>query len=308
MAKTLVVLLGPTGVGKTESALMIAEQLGVPIINADSRQIYRELPIGTAAPTAEQQARVKHFFVGTHSISDYYSAAQYESDVLTLLGEQFAQSDVAFMTGGSMMYIDAVCNGIDELPNVDERTRQWLKDRLEQEGLPELLKELQALDPKHYATVDRQNPRRILHALEICHITGKPYSSFRTGQAKQRSINIVKLGLNREREELYERINSRVWQMVEDGLEQEARGVYAQRELNALNTVGYKEFFRYFDGAIDREEAIRQIQSNSRRYMRKQLTWFQRDSRIEWFVPASDGQWRQPHSTFSLQDALSRLR
>ncbi len=308
MAKTLVVLLGPTGVGKTESALMIAEQLGVPIINADSRQIYRELPIGTAAPTAEQQARVKHFFVGTHSISDYYSAAQYESDVLTLLGEQFAQSDVAFMTGGSMMYIDAVCNGIDELPNVDERTRQWLKDRLEQEGLPELLKELQALDPKHYATVDRQNPRRILHALEICHITGKPYSSFRTGQAKQRSFNIVKLGLNREREELYERINSRVWQMVEDGLEQEARGVYAQRELNALNTVGYKEFFRYFDGAIDREEAIRQIQSNSRRYMRKQLTWFQRDSRIEWFVPASDGQWRQPHSTFSLQDALSRLR
>ncbi len=287
---------------------MIAEQLGVPIINADSRQIYRELPIGTAAPTAEQQARVKHFFVGTHSISDYYSAAQYESDVLTLLGEQFAQSDVAFMTGGSMMYIDAVCNGIDELPNVDERTRQWLKDRLEQEGLPELLKELQALDPKHYATVDRQNPRRILHALEICHITGKPYSSFRTGQAKQRAFNIVKLGLNREREELYERINSRVWQMVEDGLEQEARGVYAQRELNALNTVGYKEFFRYFDGAIDREEAIRQIQSNSRRYMRKQLTWFQRDSRIEWFVPASDGQWRQPHSTFSLQDALSRLR
>ncbi len=288
MDKTLIVILGPTGVGKTERTLDIAERLGVPVINADSRQIFREIPIGTAAPTKEQMRRVPHFFVGNHSIADYYSAAQYESDILSLLDNLFLESDFALMSGGSMMYIDAVCKGIDDIPTVDDTTRLLMKQRLESEGLSSLLEELRQLDPEHYAIVDHNNPRRIVHALEICHMTGKTYTSFRTGIVKQRPFRIIKIGLNRPREEMYERINQRVLQMVNDGLIEEARSVYPMRNLNALNTVGYKELFNHFDGTIDINEAIRQIQSNSRRYMRKQLTWFQHDSNIHWHHPEND--------------------
>ena len=298
---SLIVITGPTGVGKTEICLQIAEHYGIDIINADSRQIFAEIPIGTAAPTAEQMQRVRHYFVGTHHIGDYYSASSYEQDVLKLLGEVEGQRSkdegqgehpspnnhhpIALLAGGSMMYIDAVCNGIDDIPNIREDIRNEMKRRLEDEGLDSLLEELSRLDPEHYAIVDRKNPRRILHALEICHQTGRTYTSFRTGEKRKRPFNIIKIGLNRDRDELYERINIRVLDMMEQGLEQEARAMLPHRELNALNTVGYKEMFQYFDGAIPLEEAVRQIQSNSRRYARKQLTWYKRDAEIMWFNP-----------------------
>ncbi len=284
---TLYVIIGPTGVGKTDTCLQLARHLGTPIINADSRQIFAEIPIGTAAPTAEQQQQVRHYFVGTHHLEDYYSAAMYEADVLRLLQTLFADnpSHAALMSGGSMMYIDAVCKGIDDIPTIDEATRATMKRRLEEEGLEKLVEELHVLDPEHWAIVDRQNPRRVIHALEICHKTGKTYSSFRTNSIKQRPFRIVKIGLNREREELYERINNRVLDMMRQGLEEEVRQVYPFRHLNALNTVGYKELFQYMDGNIDLNEAVRQIQSNTRRYMRKQLTWFKRDEQIKWFHP-----------------------
>lgn len=282
---TLVVVLGPTGVGKTELCLHIAEHLQVPIINADSRQIFQELPIGTAAPTQEQQRRVKHYFVGNHHLEDYYSASLYEADVLSLLPRLFATRHTALLTGGSMMYIDAVCKGIDDIPTIDDGTREWMKKRLAQEGLPKLVEELKVLDPEHYQIVDKNNPRRVVHALEICHMTGKTYTSFRTNSVKKHPFKIVKIGLNRHREQLYERINQRVLLMMENGMEEEARNVYPKRGLNSLNTVGYKELFDYFDGNIPREEAIRQIQSNTRRYMRKQLTWFKKDGDIAWFHP-----------------------
>ncbi len=284
---TLVVVLGPTSVGKTEASLRIAEHLGVPIINADSRQIFAELPIGTAAPTLEQQRRVRHYFVGTHQLTDYYSASVYESEVMTLLGQLFQTSHVALLAGGSMMYIDAVCNGIDDIPTVDDATRALMKQRLETEGLPALVNELKEIDPEHYEIVDRNNPRRVIHALEICHMTGKTYTSFRTNTKKYRPFNILKIGLNRDRSELYDRINRRVLEMMDQGLEEEARKCYPLKGLNSLNTVGYKELFDYFDQAISKEEAIRRIQSNTRRYMRKQLTWFKKDPDIQWFHPDS---------------------
>lgn len=283
---TLVIVLGPTGVGKTELCLQLAEHLGTPVINADSRQIFAELPIGTAAPSKEQQRRVKHFFVGTHHIQDYYNASMYEEDVLKLLPQIFhSHSHRALLSGGSMMYIDAVCKGIDDIPTVDEHTRTLMKQRLSGEGLPTLVAELKRLDPEHWEIVDKKNPRRVIHALEICHMTGRTYTSFRTNQIKRRPFNIIKIGLDRDREELYERINNRVLKMMEEGLEDEARALYPLRGLNALNTVGYKELFTFFDGSINREEAVRQIQSNSRRYMRKQLTWFKHDEQIRWFHP-----------------------
>ena len=284
--KTLVVVLGPTGVGKTELCLRIAEHLGVPIINADSRQIFAELPIGTAAPTQEQQRRVFHYFVGNHHLDEYYSASIYESEVLQLLSSLFSNGhDIALLTGGSMMYIDAVCNGIDDIPTINDEIRETMKQRLANEGLEALVEELKRLDPNHWSIVDRNNPRRVVHALEICHQTGRTYSSFRTNTAKERPFNILKIGLDRPREELYSRINNRVLQMIEDGLEEEARSVLPMRSYNSLNTVGYKELFAYFDGDIPRDEAIRQIQSNTRRYMRKQLTWFRKDKTIRWFSP-----------------------
>ena len=283
--KQLFVLLGPTAVGKTELSLELAEYLHCPIISADSRQLFRELPVGTAAPTADERQRVQHFFVADHSVDDYYSASLYERDVLQLLDAQFREREVALMSGGSMMYIDAVCNGIDDIPTVRDDIRQTMKRRLAEEGLEALVEQLHQLDPEHWAIVDRKNPRRVLHALEICIQTGKTYTSFRTNSRRERPFQIIKIGLNRDREELYNRINRRVLQMMAQGLEQEARAVYPKRANTALLTVGYKELFQYFDGAISRDEAIRQIQSHTREYMRKQLTWFRRDADIHWFHP-----------------------
>ena len=284
---TLVVLLGPTGVGKTEVALQIAEHLQSPIINADSRQLFAEIPIGTAAPTKEQQERVKHYFVGTLHLTDYYSAAKYEEDVLQLLNQLFNQQQMALLSGGSMMYIDAVCQGIDDIPTVDEATRKLMKRKLETEGLDALVEELKVLDPEHYKIVDLHNPRRVVHALEICHMTGNTYTSYRKNTKKIRPFNIVKIGLNRPREEMYERINNRVLKMMNQGLIEEAKAVYPQKGLNALNTVGYKELFAYFDGDISLDDAILKIQSNTRQYMRKQVTWFKRDNEIKWFSPTN---------------------
>jgi tRNA dimethylallyltransferase len=289
--KTLFVILGPTGVGKTELCLAIAKHLQTPIINADSRQIFAELPIGTCAPTPKQQSIVKHYFVGNHQLHDYYSAAKYEQDALTLISRLFngeedgIEHDTALLSGGSMMYIDAVCKGIDEIPTVDNNTRELMKQRLATEGLEALVEELKQLDPEHWSIVDRNNPRRVVHALEICHMTGKTYTSFRTNSIKQRPFNIVKIGLNRPRDILYDRINQRVLTMMEQGLENEARKVYPLRHLNSLNTVGYKELFAYFDGLIPQEETVRQIQSNTRQYMRKQLTWYKKDENVTWFEP-----------------------
>ena len=289
--KTLFVILGPTGVGKTELCLAIAKHLKTPIINADSRQIFAELPIGTCAPTPKQQSIVKHYFVGNHQLHDYYSAAKYEQDALTLISRLFngeedgIEHDTALLSGGSMMYIDAVCKGIDEIPTVDNNTRELMKQRLASEGLEALVEELKQLDPEHWSIVDRNNPRRVVHALEICHMTGKTYTSFRTNSIKQRPFNIVKIGLNRSRDILYDRINQRVLTMMEQGLENEAKKVYPLRHLNSLNTVGYKELFAYFDGLIPQEEAVRQIQSNTRQYMRKQLTWYKKDENVTWFEP-----------------------
>lgn len=283
--KTLVVITGPTAVGKTALCLDIAQHLGVPVINADSRQIYRELQIGTAAPTEEQLRRVRHYFVGTQSIADYYSASLYEQQVMQLLPQLFAQSDYALLSGGSMMYIDAVCNGIDDMPTVDDETRRIMKQRLADEGLPALCEELRRMDPQHYAIVDRNNPRRVVHALEICHMTGRTYTSFRTNSVKQRPFRIVRIALQRDRKQLYDRINQRVDQMMAQGLLDEARRLMPYRQQNALNTVGYKEIFDYIDGRWSLNEAVERIKGNTRRYARKQLTWFKRDSQTHWFAP-----------------------
>lgn len=285
--KKLIVITGPTAVGKTDLCLDIARQLDIPIINADSRQLFRDLKIGTAAPTLAQQQIVKHYFVGTLDIGDYYSASMYEQEVIALLSQLFQTSDYALLTGGSMMYIDAVCNGIDDIPTVDDETRATMKRRLAEEGLEALVAELGRLDPEHYDIVDRQNPRRVVHALEICHMTGRTYTSFRKAVKKQRPFNIIKIGLNREREELYNRINARVDKMMEEGLLDEVKRMNAYRHLNALNTVGFKELFNYFDGVWTLDEAVERIKGNTRRYARKQLTWFKRDEQIRWFHPTN---------------------
>lgn len=282
---TLIVLLGPTGVGKTALSFALAERLGSPILSADSRQLYAEIPIGTAAPTKEEQERIKHYFIGTHHLTDYYSAAQYEIDVLKLTEELFKTHSTLLLTGGSMMYIDAVCKGIDDIPTVDEITRRTLLDRYEQEGLEPLVDELRLLDHEYYRVVDLKNPKRVIHALEICYMTGRTYTSFRTQTTKERPFRIIKIGLQREREELYNRINSRVDQMIADGLIDEAKRVYPYRHLNSLNTVGYKELFAHFDGDCTLEFAIEKIKQNSRIYSRKQMTWFRRDDSIHWFHP-----------------------
>lgn len=283
--KNLIVLLGPTGIGKTELSLSLAEFLHTPIINADSRQLFSDLNIGTAAPTIEQTQRIKHFFTGILHPTDYYSAAQYECDVLRLLEELYKQHDHVLLTGGSMMYIDAVCKGIDEIPTVDAETRQLIWDRYHNEGLAPLCQELKLLDPEYYDIVDIKNPKRIMHALEICYMTGKTYTSFRTRSKKSRPFQILKIGLKREREELYKRINSRVDQMVADGLIDEVKNMIPYRHTNALNTVGYKEIFNYLDGTWTLDFAIEKIKQNSRIYSRKQMTWFRRDKDIQWFHP-----------------------
>lgn len=285
MRKKLVVLLGPTAVGKTELSLQLAERLGCPIISADSRQLYRDMVVATAAPTREQLARVPHHFIGTLSLTDYYSAAQYEADALALIEQLFTRHDTLLLTGGSMMYIDAVCNGIDEIPTISDEVRRAVVTRYEEAGLDVLLEELLRLDPVFYERVDRRNPKRVIHAVEICRMTGQPYSSLRTETKKERPFDIVKIGLTRPREELYERINSRVDAMMRDGLEAEARKLYPYRHLNALNTVGYKEMFAYFDGTYDLPTAVEKIKRNTRVYARKQMTWFRRDDTIVWFTP-----------------------
>ena len=282
---SLITLLGPTGVGKTELSLKVAERFNSPIISSDSRQLYRDLPIGTAAPTPEQQARVKHYFVGTLNLTDYYSASQFETDVLALLEQLHATIPHVVMTGGSMMYIDAVCKGIDDIPTVTPEIRAAIYQQFAQEGLTPILEELKVADPKHYEEVDRQNYKRVIHAVEICRMTGKPYSSFRTNTRKSRPFQISKVGLTRDREELYDRINRRVDVMMEEGLLEEARSVYPYRALNALNTVGYKELFNYFSGEWTLDLAIEKIKRNSRVYARKQMTWFKHDPEIHWFHP-----------------------
>lgn len=285
MKQKLIVITGPTAVGKTALSLDIAKHYGIPVINADSRQIYRELRIGTAQPTEEQLKAVPHYFVGTLSIKDYYSASLFEQQVLTLLKELYVKSDYALMSGGSMMYIDAVCDGIDDIPTIDDATRTLYKQRLANEGLENLCLELKRLDPEYYEVVDLQNPRRVVHALEICTMTGKTYTSFRKRAKRERPFDIIKIGLNRPREELYKRINLRVDQMMADGLLEEARNYFPFRELNALNTVGYKEIFDYFDEHWSLEEAVERIKGNTRRYARKQLTWFKKDEHIHWYHP-----------------------
>ena len=285
MDKTLIVITGPTAVGKTRLCIDLAKHFGIPIINADSRQIYKELKIGTASPTDEERHEVKHYFVGTLSLEDYYSASLYEQQVMALLGTMYKTHDYALMAGGSMMYIDAVCNGIDDIPTIDDETRKTMKRRLQEEGLECLCEELRQRDPEYYEIVDRQNPKRVVHALEICTMTGKTYTSFRKRERKQRPFRIIKIGLNRERQELYDRINARVDEMMEKGFLEEAKGLHSQKHLNALNTVGYKELFGYFEGQWMLEEAIERIKGNTRRYARKQLTWYKKDEQIKWFHP-----------------------
>lgn len=287
---TLIVLIGPTGVGKTELSLRLAEYFHTCIVSCDSRQLYADLKIGTAAPTEPQLARVPHHFIGTLQLTDYYSAAQYESEAIDLLNRLFETHSTVILTGGSMMYVDAICKGIDDIPTVDAETRQLMLQKYEQEGLEHLCAELKLLDPEYYKIVDLKNPKRVIHALEICYMTGKTYTSFRTQQKKERPFRIIKIGLKREREELYERINLRVDQMMEEGLEEEARNVYPYRHLNALNTVGYKELFKYFDGEWTLPFAVEKIKQNSRIYSRKQMTWFKRDEEIHWFHPDEEAE------------------
>ena len=286
--KTLLLILGPTGVGKTELSLRVAEHYGSPILSCDSRQIYRDIPIGTAAPTAEEQTRVKHYFVGCKALEEEYNAGQYERDALALLEKLFADHNVVVMTGGSMLYADAVCYGLDDLPNVPETIRADVQQHYAQEGLPWLQAEVQRLDPAYWETVDQQNPARLAHCVELCLTTGKPYSSLRTNTSKKRPFAIVKVGLERPREELYARIDARVKQMVADGLEDEARRVYPLRHLNSLRTVGYRELFACFDGEYDLPRAIELIQQNTRHYAKRQMTWYRRDNEIHWLNANTD--------------------
>ena len=287
--KTLITLQGPTGVGKTELSLRLAEFFDTCILNADSRQDYRDIPIGTAAPTEAERQRVPHHFVGMLALDDYYSAAQYESDVLQLLNDEvFPQKDVAILSGGSMMYIDAVCKGIDDIPTIDAETREMMRERYEREGLEPLAEELRLLDPDYYAECDIRNPKRVVHALEICYMTGRTYTSFRVRRKAHRPFRIIKVGLQREREELYDRINRRVDSMMQDGWLDEARRVLPFRHCNSLNTVGYKELFKYLDGEWELDFALEKIRRNTRVYSRKQMTWFRRDEEVRWFHPEDE--------------------
>jgi tRNA dimethylallyltransferase len=275
-------------VGKTALSLRIAGHFCAPILSADSRQLYKNIPIGSAAPTDEQRQQVKHYMVGILELTDYYSAAQFEADALRLLDELYRSHPVVVMTGGSMMYIDAVCKGIDDIPTVTPGIRQAIYRQYEREGLSPILEELKTLDPLHYEEVDRQNHKRVIHAVEICRQTGKPYSSFRTNSRKERPFRIVKIGLTRDRAELCERINRRVEQMMADGLLEETRSIYPFRSLNALNTIGYKELFQYLDGQWTLDVAVEKIKRNSRLYARKQMTWLKRDKEITWFHPEAE--------------------
>lgn len=279
---TLLVLLGPTGVGKTVGSIRIAEKLSSPILSADSRQLYKGMSIGTAAPTPDQLSRVKHYFVGILSPEEYYSASRYEEEAITLIEKLHKKHPVVVMVGGSMLYIDAVCRGIDEMPTIDDELRKDLQQLYRKEGLDPIRQQLKLLDPVFYRQVDLKNPKRVIHALEVCLMTGKPYSSLRTNLRKKRPFRIVKIGFTRERQELYDRINARVDDMIDNGLIEEAQQLYPLRHLNSLNTVGYKELFDYFDGKYDLNTAIEKIKQHSRNYARKQLSWFKRDKEIHW--------------------------
>ncbi|MFY9515349.1 MAG: tRNA (adenosine(37)-N6)-dimethylallyltransferase MiaA [Dysgonamonadaceae bacterium] len=279
---TLLVLLGPTGVGKTAWSIRIAEKLSSPILSADSRQLYKGMPIGTAAPTPDQLSRAKHYFVGILSPEEYYSASRYEEEAITLIEKLHKKHPVVVMVGGSMLYIDAVCQGIDEMPTIDDELRKDLQQLYRKEGLDPIRQQLKLLDPVFYRQVDLKNPKRVIHALEVCLMTGKPYSSLRTNLRKKRPFRIVKIGFTRERQELYDRINARVDDMIDNGLIEEAQRLYPLRHLNSLNTVGYKELFDYFDGKYDLNTAIEKIKQHSRNYARKQLSWFKRDQEIHW--------------------------
>lgn len=284
--KTLIVIVGPTGVGKTAAAIKVAQHFGCDIINADSRQVFKGIPIGTAAPTPEEQALVPHHFVQFKELDEYYSAAQFEADVMALLPSLFEKSDYVVMCGGSMMYVDAVCNGIDQIPDISDEVRAAVKQQWQEHGLKPLLEELQRLDPAYYLQVDKLNPKRVVHAIEVCRQAGVPYSTLRTGQVKSRPFNIIKIGLNIERPQLFDRINRRVDAMIEQGLEEEARSVFHLRHLNSLNTVGYKEMFAWFDGTMGRTTAIERIKKNTRVYAKKQLRWLQCDTAITWCRPS----------------------
>jgi tRNA dimethylallyltransferase len=283
MKNTLIVLLGPTGVGKTDIAIDIARHFGCDIISSDSRQFFREMRIGTALPSREQLTEIKHHFIGFLSVKDYYSSNLFERDVLGILPELFKKNSVALMTGGSGMYIDAVCNGIDDIPDVDPEIREKFARKYKEEGIEGLRIELKLLDPEHYEKVDLKNPRRIIRALEICETTGHPYSGFLTNQKRRRDFEIIKTGLKRPREELFDRINRRVDLMIKDGLEEEARNLLGLRHRNALNSVGYREFFDFFDGKITRDKAIELIKRNTRRFAKRQMTWWSKDEGIRWF-------------------------
>ncbi len=288
MNKTLIVLVGPTGIGKTKTSLEIAKYFNSEIVSCDSRQIYKELSIGTAVPSAIELGTIKHHFIHSHSIHDYYSASMFENEVLAFLEAKFIQHDTYLMVGGSMLYIDAVCNGIDNIPDVDPTLRQNLLDKFESEGIESLRLQLKQLDPAYYSTTDLKNPKRILRALEICLMTGKPYSGFMTRQKKERPFKIVKIGLNCSREILYRQINNRVDEMIQSGLIEEAKNVYPHKKLNALNAVGYKELFNFFDGNTTLEEAVSKIKQNTRNYAKKQITWFKKDKNINWFAPGEN--------------------
>lgn len=282
---TLLVLVGPTGIGKTDLSLRLAEHFGCPILNADSRQLYRDIPIGTAAPTPEELQRVRHYFVGLLGLDAYYSAAKYEEEALRVLQDEFLKTNVCLMSGGSMMYVDAVCNGIDDIPTIDDDTRTLLKERYNTEGLAPLVAELRLLDPEYYAQCDLRNPKRVVHALEVCYMTGCTFTSFRQGRKAERPFRIVKIGLERPREELFARINARVDVMVENGLLDEARRVLPFRACNSLNTVGFKELFQWIDGEWTLDFALEKIRRNTRVYAKKQMTWFKKDEAIRWFHP-----------------------
>jgi len=283
MEKTLVIILGPTGIGKTDLSIELALLFNTEIISSDSRQIFSELSIGTAIPDSHQLNTVKHHFVQSHSIHNYFNASNYEIEVLKQLENLFSEKDIVIMTGGSMLYIDVVCNGIDDLPDIDPKIREEITIRFKNEGIEPLRTELKRIDPEYYAIADLKNHKRIIHALEVFYMTGKKYSSFRTNPQKKRDFRIIKIGLNTNRELLHSRINQRVDKMISDGLVEEAKTLYPFKNLNSLNTVGYKELFDYFDNEISLETAIELIKRNTRRYARRQLTWFNKDKTINWF-------------------------
>jgi len=285
MSKTLIVLTGPTGIGKTSIGIKLAQYFNTEIVSSDSRQIFKELKIGTAVPSEKELSLVKHHFIHSHSITQNYNASRYEIEALQLLEKLFQQKNTVLLVGGSMLYIDAICKGIDIMPDVDPEIRNSFKIQLEKEGIEGLRLQLKKQDPDYYKIVDLKNPARIIHALEICLTTGKPYSSFRSNPNKKRPFSVLKIGLNCEREILHKRINKRVDVMLQEGLVEEAKLVYHQKHLNALNTVGYRELFNYFDGEISLDKAIELIKRNSRRYARKQLTWFRKDQEMKWFEP-----------------------